>query len=86
MWAFSQHLIDRVGVLSTATAHTFNIGFLINPKGTQSAQPWHVDYSYTNCTIFVPITKVDDDNMTQYLETDEVRVSDLDDGWAYPGT
>ncbi len=83
-WDLGARLMDRVGLYSAAKEFVLNIGFLINPRGTTTAQPWHVDYSYSNSTIFVPITTVSDLNMTQYLEVESIRDSDLDDGWGYP--
>jgi len=42
-------------------------GFVVNPKGTQHHQPWHVDYTTDAAAIWIPLTPFTDKNATQYI-------------------
>lgn len=42
-------------------------GFLVNPNGTKKGQPFHVDYSGTDSSIYVPLTHLTHENAMQYV-------------------
>lgn len=42
--------------------HIVNYGFLYNPAKSQKYQKFHLDYSFTSSTIFIPLTKVSSQN------------------------
>jgi hypothetical protein len=62
-------------------------GFVVNPKGTQHHQPWHVDYTTDAAALWIPLTPFTEKNATQYIrlpshtprELLEQVASDVDD-------
>lgn len=42
-------------------------GFVVNPKGTQQHQPWHVDSTTDAAAVFIPLTPFTEKNATQYI-------------------
>lgn len=42
-------------------------GFTINPKGNPAGQPFHIDYTATDSTIYIPMTQLTTKNSPQYL-------------------
>lgn len=53
--------------LKPGDKHILRYGFLVNPVGNKSNQPFHTDYGMTDSTIFVPLTAVTERNATQYI-------------------
>jgi hypothetical protein len=43
-------------------------GFVVNPKGTQHHQPWHVDYTTDAAAVWIPMTPFTEKNATQYIK------------------
>jgi hypothetical protein len=54
----------------------------VNPAHSRHGQKLHIDYSLTNAGLFVPLTKVTEQNSPETVDYQTMDPNDIDNGYA----